>query len=343
LALSWSLARFQLGARILTFVVDAGEFSRTLAVFSTFGLLFLLAVDVRVAEVSAGASAEGDVVLHATLSSRRARVVVHARVDTLGVDTLPVGRTVAVGGTPDDSTSLQWISSITAAAATFGAVLVDVTLGVDSARIFNQTRIDAVAVDARLSRLAFGIDSAAHVSTRYVGVTLETFLARTDGSMVLDEASRVGAAVTRIATEPIDASFVGGTVTVRGTTRRNWYHDGVTLAVIVRDPSFRTSTDHGSDGHGVQDAAVSRAVARRETLARIDAFVLDASQFAGTVYVEFAFWTVQNCRHAIGLRVSFRKVWWTDTTRGVVLSVAHGVLGARRVGHAGARVDAALF
>ena len=139
-------------------------------------------------------------VLDAAFRSRRARVVVDARVDTLGVDALSVARTVAVGGATDHATSFQGISAVAAATATFGAVLVDKTFGVDSARIFNETRVDAVAIDARFSRFAFGVDSATHLTTCYVRITLVTFFAGTNRSVVLDIASRMRATVTRVAT-----------------------------------------------------------------------------------------------------------------------------------------------
>lgn len=193
------MARLEYAARILAFVVDAGESWWAFGVFATFRLGFFAALYKRISDVSRRTSAQRHVVLNPALGSWRARIVVNARIYTLRVDALPVGGTVAVGSAAHDHTSILRISAVAAQAATFGAVSVRIALGVDAAWVSNQARIYAVAVDASFARVAFGIGSAAHFTAYNVRITLVAFFARTDRSMVLHEAGAVGTAAARVA------------------------------------------------------------------------------------------------------------------------------------------------
>lgn len=151
LALGRSSTGLQNGAWVLAFVVQASESRWTFAIFAALWLRFRSTVNVRVPNVTFRASAQRHVVLDAAFSARRARIVVNAGIDALRVDALPVARTIAVRCASNDYTAIQRIASISAKTSAFRLVPVHVTFRIYAARIFNEARIDAVAVDASFS------------------------------------------------------------------------------------------------------------------------------------------------------------------------------------------------
>lgn len=170
---------------------------------------------------------------------------VDARVNALSVNASPIRGAVVVAATSDDSATNIWISSVSASAATLSSVARGVTFGMSSARVIDQTGIDAVAIDASLSRIAFGVASAANCVTSDVGIAFIAFSAGANRPMVLHKAVGVVATVTRIAAHSIDAGLRGWTVRVCGAARRNWQHDCFAFSCRVWHPSLGTSAGHG--------------------------------------------------------------------------------------------------
>lgn len=119
----------------------------------------------------------------------------------------------------------------------------------------------------------------------------------------------------------------------------------MTFAVLVRNPTFWTSTNHGPDRNGINHTAVRRLVARRKLVARIHALLRYTSQLTGTIQIQLAFLLPYHngLRHAVTQRITLRQIRWTDATGCVILGVANCVLGARWIGNGGARVDAVLL
>lgn len=208
------MARLQNSARVLAFLVYAGESRWTIAVFATLRFWFLPAAHVRISEETNRTPAQRYMILHPALRQRRARVVVNARVDALGVNTLPVTRTIAVRHAPNQDTPSEWIAPVAAAASALRLACVYETLSVDSAGVLNQTGADAVAVDARLGRTAFGIGPAPNRVTGGVRVPFEALFAGADRAVVLHETFAVKSAVAGVATESVDAGLAGRAVVV---------------------------------------------------------------------------------------------------------------------------------
>lgn len=172
-------------------------------------------------------------ILHPALSIRRARIIVNTRINTLRVDTLPIPRTITIGNTSNNDTPTKRISSIPAQTSTLRLIPINVTFSIDSARILNQARVDAVSVDAGFSRVAFRVGATADSVASDVGIAFEAFFTRADRAVVLDEAGAVGAAIAWVATEAVDACFGGRTVGVGGTAGGDRDDDGVAFAVVI--------------------------------------------------------------------------------------------------------------
>lgn len=102
-------------------------------------------------------------------------MLVDTRVNTLSVDTRAVIRTVVIASTADYQTSIIGISSVTALAATFWAAGNCETLCIRSARIFYDTRIQAMAVDTGLTRFAFRISFTSNYSDNRNVLLLDGF------------------------------------------------------------------------------------------------------------------------------------------------------------------------
>lgn len=70
------------------------------------------------------------------------------------------------------------------------------------------------------------ISTALHTwSTSNVWISFITFLTRTNREMVTHKAVSINTTITRVATEPVDASFIVGTFAVRGAAGRTWYNN----------------------------------------------------------------------------------------------------------------------
>lgn len=223
LTLSGLLAGIDGGTWIFTSCVQAGQRRRTVGIYSTFRTRLRTTFHVRVSEESEGTSAQRQMVTNGALGSGGARIIVQTRVDALSVDARSVGRAVVVAAASHYVAAIFWISSVSAQAATFRSVSVHVALRVQSARIVHEARIDAVSVNASLSGLAFRVGAASDGAACDVGISFKAFLARTDGSVVLNKALRVLTAVTRISAQAIDAGLVGRAVVVRRATGRHRY------------------------------------------------------------------------------------------------------------------------
>lgn len=178
-------------------------------------------------------------ILSVTFSARRAVVFIQTRVDALFVDAALIRWTIVVTLASDDSADIARISSVSAQTATLSLVVTNVALGIDSARIIDQTRINAVLVDASLVRFALGIAATADSSTSDVRVAFVAFRARADRAMSFDDALSVGSAVAWISTLSVDASFGVRALTVDDTSGLGWRQNLLTFAIEVGHPKFR--------------------------------------------------------------------------------------------------------
>jgi len=162
LALAGLFARLEHGARVLTLFVEAGQPRWAVRVLPTLGPRLGPTAHVGVADHARRAAAHGEMVLDPAFGSGRAWVLVDARVDALGVDAGSVARTVVAGAAAHDVAALVWVPAVPAQAAALGTVTECVALGVRSARLSNDARVDTVSVDASLIRSAFRITAAAN-------------------------------------------------------------------------------------------------------------------------------------------------------------------------------------
>lgn len=326
-------ARLYDRTRILTLVAETGEPARTVAVLPTLGPDLRLAVDVRVTGEAGRATAYRQMIENPAFRAGRARIVVHAGIDALHVDAGVIAGTVAVAVAADDAAAIQRTAVVALAATAIGRMVVREAFGVDArARtIRDQARIHAVVVHAGFVERALAVVPAFDRVARDVGITLVALLARADRFVISHVADGVGAAVARVATLPVDASFTIAAIVV-GRTRpddRQLYWSART--VDVGDPSLRTRANHGPYGHGIENVATSVLQARFDDRARIDAFLPDAHQFVRTVDVDSAlrlFDLVRGTSLAVGEWISQRNVHGTAAGRHVILDVTNGVLRA---------------
>lgn len=149
------LTRLKNLTRVLAFVVEASLESWTICIFGTFQLDFSSTVNIRISYEAWWASAERHIVLHSAFCLWRARIVVDARVDTLGVDALSIGWTIAIGTTFHNLATIVRVSTVTRQTSAFCTIDINATFCIDSTRIFNDARVDAVAVNAGFTGVTF--------------------------------------------------------------------------------------------------------------------------------------------------------------------------------------------
>lgn len=329
----WTIAWLQGPTRIHASSIYAGQMRGAIAVQSAFRLWFWSTIHVWVTNHSRGTSADGHVIVRAAFGTSRAGVVVHARIDTLRVLALLLRWTVAVAATANHVTTLIRISSISISAATLSLIAGDITLAVLSARIVDQARINAHAVDTRFPGVTLGIRSTSHSSASGLRVALIARFAAAHGTMILDVALGVNSAITWISALSVYACLRSGAFRVALTTRFTLQHDLATLAIDIWHPKLGTFTDHRSNGDTVQHGALGRWITGRQFKARILAPTIEARHSVGTVWVCDTFGLVGHRLATFTIRewITQGRLFGTDTVRHVVTSVTLGVLRTWRV------------
>lgn len=153
----------------------------------------------------------------------RARIVVHAGINALHIDAGVITWTVAVTVAADDAAAIQRIAVVALAAAAIGYMVVRETFTVDVCAwmIRDQAWIYAVVVHAGFVECALAVMPTLDRLTRNLGITLVALLARADWFVIPHVADGVGAAVARVATLPVDASFTVAAIVVRRTRSDN--------------------------------------------------------------------------------------------------------------------------
>lgn len=120
----------------------------------------------------------------------------------------------------NEMASLEWIATVAGEATTVSTTAYRVAFSVRTARISDQARVDASAVDTRATASALTITSAANGSAADVRVSVISGNTRTHWSVVGHEALGVSSTVARVPTHAVHARLVAGAFTVGYTTRR---------------------------------------------------------------------------------------------------------------------------
>lgn len=215
----------------------------------------------------------------------RAHVGVDARIDAHCVLAGLIAGAVAVAATTNHFTLVVRISSVAAHTTALGSVSIRIAFGIRAARILDEARIYAIAIDAGSARVAFAVDAASNRSTHYVRISLVARLARACGAMILHEARGVRTAIARTATLSIDARFMRRTFAVFSASWRRFDHNATAFAILVGHKQFGTFAHHRSNRRAVQHTAASCGGARCQLLARFHALLANARQSARTVVV----------------------------------------------------------
>lgn len=206
--LGWSITRFQDQAGINTFVADASQAWRTVGIYSARWLRFRSAVNIRITQETSRTAANGQMILSSAFGSGRASALVDTRIHTLFIQTELVGRTIIIGLTTDNATSLISITTEATLTSAHGLIRFDITFSINSARIINQTWTDTISINTCLIAITFAIHSASDCSARSVGITLKTVLARTDGTMVSYLTHSVSSTVAWVAALSVNAGLL---------------------------------------------------------------------------------------------------------------------------------------
>lgn len=271
-----------------------------LAVRPALGLRFGSTIHVWVADESWRTPADRHVVMWTAFSAARAGIVVDARVDTLGVLALLVRRTVAVAATPDHVAAFVRVAAVSTAATALGLIPSHVAFAVLAARVGDEARVDAHAVDARLVHVALSVRATADGATSGLRVALVARLATAHRTMVVDVALGVQSAVAWVAALAVNAGLRARAFRVAFTAWLTLQHDLTALAVHVGHPQFGTLADHCAHGHTVQHGTLGRRIARLQFHARVLAASVDAGQAVGTV--------------GIGRTLGLVRNWWATFT-----------------------------
>lgn len=112
------------------------------------------------------------------------------------------------------------------------------------------------------------------------------------------------------------------------------------FAIRVGHPLVRTFANHRSNGQGIKNTASGSTGARSQFNAWINAFVIDASHFVGTINILVADWLLPCLTE--GEWITFGCVFGTAAVWFVITNETDGVLGAWWIIISGAWVDALL-
>lgn len=153
-------------------------------------------------------------VLWTTFGAWRTDITVDAWIYALLVLAGLVRGAVIVASAANYSATLVGIAAIAAVTAALGTTRLYVALGIGAAGIVDQTRIDTVAIDAGLARVAFAVDTTTNGATDGIGIALKAILAAAHGAMLLDLANGVGATVAGIAALAIDTCLLISTIRI---------------------------------------------------------------------------------------------------------------------------------
>lgn len=315
-------------AGIHTLFVNAGLSGGTIRVQLADGLRRRTAVHIGIAEEVGRTATHSQVVLRPALRSRSTWVVVHTWIDALFVLAGLVRGAVVVAAAANDAAALVGITAIATQAAALRPVGLDVALGIGTAGIVDQARVDAVAVDAGLARVALSIHPASDRATGGIGIALEAVLAAAHCSVLGHLADGVGAAVARVAALAMDTGLLVRTVVVALTSGRALQYQLAAFTAGIGHLGLGALTDHGSHRNAVQDTALSRAGAWRENCAWVLALDVDARQSAGTISIVSAHWLHWSW-FAVGVRISKRQLVWATAHSAMLQGLADGVLGTR--------------
>jgi hypothetical protein len=139
-----------------------------------------------------------------TVGMLSTRVVGLARVHTVPVLTSSCDRALGIGFTTDRDATGNRVAFVPADAPAVGDVALRVALGVSAAGVIQQARVDALAVAAGFSVLAFGVRLTSDRFAFDLRIADGSFRALTDGSVVGEEAVCALAAVARVHADPVD-------------------------------------------------------------------------------------------------------------------------------------------
>lgn len=291
---------------------------------------FRPAVDVRIAYQPNRTAADDQMVLCAAFGPRRARVLVDARIDALRVAALLVVRAVVVAAALDHIALHQWVAPVAAQTATFGPIRPPEAFRPDTARVVVETRVDAVAVHARLAGFALRINTASNRTAGHVGIALVAVLARAHRPMVLNRADRIRSAAARIATLSVDASLLLGALRIRRThTYRCLQHNAPTFSSTVWHVQWWTFAHHRAHWHRVLHRTQRGRGTWAQLVARVEATVSDARHAARTVAIHTALLAFHGTRSAERVRIALRHLLRALALRLVVAHEALRILGAR--------------
>lgn len=267
-------------------------------------------------------------ILWTTLGTRSTHITVDTRIDALLVLAGLVRGAVVVAAAADDAATLVRIATVATQAAALGSAGLDVALGIGSTWVIDQARIDAVAVDAGLTRVAFTIDATSNRTAGGIWITLESILATADGTMLLHLADGIVATVAWITALSVHTRLLITAVQITFASRWALEHQLTALAAGVGHLRFGTLTDHGAYRYAVQHAAVCTACAWREFCAWVRALGINACQFAGAVTIVAAHRLNGTCL-AECVRITQWHLFWTTADGAMLQSLADGILGTR--------------
>lgn len=174
--------------------------------------------------------------MRTAFGAARTRVVIHAWINTLRVLALLVRWTVAVTTATDYVTTLVRVSTVAAATSALGLIARHVALAVLTARIVDQARVHAHAVDARLVAITLGVRSTADSAASSLGVTFVARLTTANRAMVVDVALGVQTTIAWVAALSVDTRLGLGAFRVALAAWLALQYDLVAVSVDVGYP-----------------------------------------------------------------------------------------------------------
>lgn len=159
-------------------------------------------------------------VCHQTFCVLGTRVLIETGVDAVLAPAGLVLRTLLIAAAANHLASNEGISFITWFAFAHSSVPGWVALGISSTRILDQTRVDAVSINAGLLIAALVVALATNRFTGNLRIANEAGRTDADGAMVLNETGCAGATVAWIDTLSVDTSLSIRTIVIPGTAWR---------------------------------------------------------------------------------------------------------------------------
>jgi hypothetical protein len=214
-----------------------------------------------------------------------------------------------------------------------------VALGVGAAGVIQQTGVDALAVAAGFSILAFGIRLTSDRFAFDLRIADGSFRALTDGSVVGEEAVCALAAVARVHADPVDTRGIFFAFVIANATWGISRFNRHATSVRIRNPSFPARTNHCPEGNRVHDRADGGGGAGAQLEAGVLTFVVQAGPAGRTFGIDLAFvfrfhWKWRALWRAGDKRVA-NVTWWAGARRHVVGRCADGRWRAHVVEEAG--------